>query len=442
MGNCNKGKHDDQAVFLTTLVIYIKQDKHGSKFLPSSKVVVSLTKPFKEFTDICEVGTFRLKIASCVMPGQDPRGEIKKICQDNVFFRQKPDFFLATLFDGHGSKGHEVVSYTEEFMREYFEAEEFTENTAEEFLNDLYFECERSLVENHKTISVYGSGTTCVTLLFSAKGVHVASVGDSRAILSTLPNEPRQVPKQPKTLSNYRTRFKPTRALESIQLTIDQKPNLEEELNRIVNNGGIVSRALDTDGNAYGPYRVFQKGRQIPGLAMSRSLGDLAAKHAGVIAEPIIEKFSLVNFKDQFIVVASDGVWDVMDNNEVTEFVDTFRTQCRNRREQNDDTLMITSDNSTIARLLVEEARLRWMGQCCEEDVVIDDISAIVIELVSKELIEREEDYRESRTCSKSLGSIVEIKSGTSISSHIQRSTMTCFESLDNEEEAEKLNSN
>ena len=33
------------------------------------------------------------------------------------------------------------------------------------------------------------------------------------------------------------------------------------------------------------PYRVFAKGKEIPGLAMSRSVGDLAGHMAGVIHE-------------------------------------------------------------------------------------------------------------------------------------------------------------
>lgn len=38
-----------------------------------------------------------------------------------------------------------------------------------------------------------------------------------------------------------------------------------------------------------GPYRVWQRDVDMPGLAMSRSIGDIMAKQLGVIAEPDIQ---------------------------------------------------------------------------------------------------------------------------------------------------------
>lgn len=40
-----------------------------------------------------------------------------------------------------------------------------------------------------------------------------------------------------------------------------------------------------------GPPRVWLKDQQIPGIAMSRSIGDLVAGSVGVIAEPEVETF-------------------------------------------------------------------------------------------------------------------------------------------------------
>ena len=50
----------------------------------------------------------------------------------------------------------------------------------------------------------------------------------------------------------------------------------------------------DIEGNQLGPYRVWLADEDIPGLAMSRSFGDIVASQAGVICEP-------GNFKD-FII--------------------------------------------------------------------------------------------------------------------------------------------
>ena len=57
---------------------------------------------------------------------------------------------------------------------------------------------------------------------------------------------------------------------------------------------------------------------------MTRSLGDGHAKRAGVIAEPEIDTMlfdaSDSSVTPKFIVLASDGLWDVMDNSQVAEF--------------------------------------------------------------------------------------------------------------------------
>lgn len=62
------------------------------------------------------------------------------------------------------------------------------------------------------------------------------------------------------------------------------------------------------------------KEENIPGLAMSRSIGDRIASSVGVIPEP--EFFELeLNKDDKFIVIASDGIWEFIDNNKCVEIV-------------------------------------------------------------------------------------------------------------------------
>lgn len=58
----------------------------------------------------------------------------------------------------------------------------------------------------------------------------------------------------------------------------------------------------------------------IPGLAMSRSFGDHAAVEVGVISEPEILEMNLIE-DDKFIVIASDGVWEFLSNDEVVRII-------------------------------------------------------------------------------------------------------------------------
>ena len=76
----------------------------------------------------------------------------------------------------------------------------------------------------------------------------------------------------------------------------------------------------DENGNPVGPARVWLKNQDLPGLAMSRSLGDAVAASVGVIPDPEILEFFLMP-EDKFIVIGSDGVFEFLSNEEVVKIV-------------------------------------------------------------------------------------------------------------------------
>ena len=110
-----------------------------------------------------------------------------------------------------------------------------------------------------------------------------------------------------------------------------------------------------------GPARVWLKDQQIPGLAMSRSIGDLVASSVGVIPEPEFFELTL-NESDKFMVIASDGVWEFIDNDECVRLVSPFW-------EAN------PPDPQGACTKLKELSVEHWQ----REDEVIDDITVIVI---------------------------------------------------------------
>jgi len=116
-----------------------------------------------------------------------------------------------------------------------------------------------------------------------------ANVGDSRAILS--------------------------RQGEAIDLTRDHKPNEEREKARIMRLG----ESIEWDGLAK-VHRVRQ-------LSLSRAIGDAHAKPI-VSSEVDIKLFPVVEDKDEFVLLASDGLWDVMESQQVVSYVnDRMKTE-------------------------------------------------------------------------------------------------------------------
>lgn len=161
----------------------------------------------------------------------------------------------------------------------------------------------------------YLDGTTMILALFffdpaRATGTHrllIANVGDSRAVLCRA--------------------FDPTggaEQLNALRLSDDHKPNRQDEESRIRKRGGIV--------DLHGAWRVFLPsaitfaGRLIPrsGLAVSRAFGDVIFKEPEsygchtvapgglVLATPELSIFDIDPATDRFLILACDGIWDVL----------------------------------------------------------------------------------------------------------------------------------
>lgn len=173
------------------------------------------------------------------------------------------------------------------------------------------------------------------------------------------------------------------RAVYALPLTTDNKPDLPEEFERIMKSGGRVKQLTNEFGVKMGPFRVWKQLENWPGLAMSRSIGDGIAKTLGVTCAPVLRSHHLTA-KDLFIVLASDGVWTVMSSSDAILFVEKFRQKCRTVPLLG--SYPVSSMSVPIAHLLAEETRYRWFGLCEEDDVSIDDISAIVIDFQPPEL--------------------------------------------------------
>ena len=89
------------------------------------------------------------------------------------------------------------------------------------------------------------------------------------------------------------------------QLSQDHKPNSPEERKRIEELGGVV----EFDGSDW----------RIRNLSLSRAFGDLDCKPY-VTHLPQIYEYE-VNKNDKFLVLACDGLWDVLSNQDVVDFI-------------------------------------------------------------------------------------------------------------------------
>ncbi|CAO2832588.1 unnamed protein product [Amaranthus hypochondriacus] len=145
------------------------------------------------------------------------------------------------------------------------------------------------------SVDCFCSGTTAVTLIKQGQDLIVGNVGDSRAVLGS----------RDKNVGLF-----------AEQLTVDLKPNLPAEAERIKKCRGRVFALRDEPDVA----RVWLPNTDSPGLAMARAFGDFCLKDFGLIAVPDVSYRRLTD-KDEFVVLATDGIWDVLSNKEVVDIV-------------------------------------------------------------------------------------------------------------------------
>ncbi|OVA14559.1 Protein phosphatase 2C (PP2C)-like domain [Macleaya cordata] len=124
------------------------------------------------------------------------------------------------------------------------------------------------------------SGACAATVLLKDGELYVANVGDCRVVLS--------------------------RNGVAHALTSDHHVNREDERFRIENSGGYLNCRN-------GVWRVQGS------LAVSRAIGDLHLKE-WIISEPEIEKLQLSS-DCEFLVIASDGLWDKVTNQEAVDLI-------------------------------------------------------------------------------------------------------------------------
>ena len=197
-----------------------------------------------------------------------------------------------------------------------------------------------------------------MTVMIQGNKLVTANAGDSRAVIGSLKDKDYAIKDK-----NIETKALCMEENEKIwvakQITRDHKPDDEDEKERILKSNGRIESYKGRYGENVGPARVWLKTEQFPGLAMSRSIGDACAHSVGVTHIPEMKQF-MMDEDDKFLILASDGVWEFLSNDEVLDLVVPFWHQ---------------NDLKGACNVIVKESVAAWER---EEDS-IDDITVIVV---------------------------------------------------------------
>ena len=175
---------------------------------------------------------------------------------------------LFGIFDGHG--GTDVVKFVKNRLPQLIKI----------YLNDLFpveIAFKNAFKKVDEELKFFDSeyiGTTATLILIKDNKIYCANVGDTKAYII------------------YDKTYK--------QISNDHKCTNEDERKRITEIGGKII-----------------KNRVMGQLILTRTLGDLYVKQFGVINTPDINVYD-INETINYIILASDGVWDVVDLDTIT----------------------------------------------------------------------------------------------------------------------------
>jgi len=234
-----------------------------------------------------------IKFAVSAMQGWRRDMEDAHICQNR--FPGAPSMSLFSVFDGHG--GSFVANQSKDrLVNKLSSMQGFTGAVSNperlgQYMKKAYLEMD----EDMKAIDEIKSGDdksgcTALSVLITDKHIICANAGDSRSVMAT--------------------------GSKTVELSYDHKPTNKEEKDRIEKAGGTVTN------------------KRVNGdLAVSRALGDFEykkspceAREQQVSAEPEI-KVVQRNSGDEFVILACDGIWDVMSSDDANNFVRTLMSE-------------------------------------------------------------------------------------------------------------------
>ena len=348
-----------------------KQSAHNNSVVERIIFTKNITKLLTSANKIYK-GKKIENIGIISVPGETDPG-VKKTNQDNYFnYDLCNDYKFIGVCDGHGEDGHFISEFIKNTLPDELNhlleklIEEEKENLGisneneikddielrkkiekidkiKDIMTDAFKNTNLFAIEECAEFNLEYSGSTCVSIFLHTKKANklfISNIGDSRAIIIKKKND----------------EYFPH------QLSRDHKPTEEDEAKRIIENGGEIQQIEDENGNWTGPLRIWQKGENGPGLAMTRSFCDVIASTLGVICEPEVFEYKLRE-EDKVVIVASDGLFEYVTNEEVAKMV--------GKMIENNDS------EDKIVEELYKESNERWKNK----ESGIDDITIICVML-------------------------------------------------------------
>lgn len=193
-----------------------------------------------------------------------------------------PEQAFFGVYDGHG--GVDAANYTAAQLHLQVTSQEAFKTDPAAGLRAGFKATDVAFLKKAEREALTSGATACAVLM-RPKKLYISWLGDSQAMMC--------------------------RGGKEVELMVPHKPSNEDEKKRIEDNGGVVVW--------YGAWRVNGI------LSVARAIGDKKLKQ-WVIGDPDVGEFDL-DGSEEFMLIACDGLWDVMDSEKIIAFVKEWQSK-------------------------------------------------------------------------------------------------------------------
>ncbi|CAE7938469.1 DGKI, partial [Symbiodinium sp. KB8] len=218
-------------------------------------------------------------------------------------------WILSIACDGHGEHGEVIAERVSRVLPLFFSANMAESSDPEEALRKAFRLAQGDLERSFSSMQVFSGATVALCCMQPSAGtVWFATVGDSRVVLGDMDSG------------------------RPVFATTEHKAHNPDEYSRLEAAGAQVVQKRYDDGEVVS--RIFIPKTGVPGLAMSRSLGDGCLKKYGVSAEPEISNMTgkWQSCRLPSVMLASDGLWENPSTGMDLQMIGSRRDQRRLRR--------------------------------------------------------------------------------------------------------------
>lgn len=252
-------------------------------------------------------------------PYQEDEFALKAFLGDGI---TAPESHMFAVFDGHA--GGRASKYLSTSFAGILVQDPVFDTNISFALKRCYLVANEQFLKQAERLKLH-DGSCGLTCILREGKLIAANVGDCRAVIVHRNNP--------------------------LQITSDHKPYDQEERKRIAALGGTVVYSMGT--------------ARVNGvLAVSRAFGNRSIKHViRADADIFVRDFAV---GDEFLVIASDGLWDVLTNKDVCDICRQFESQGARRIAEELVTNALcrgTMDNTTAVVVSLKKYVEKWLVQ-------------------------------------------------------------------------------